>query len=589
MAFNIPLAEILRNLITDKYMPLFDYYGTEFKFKTICHISAFSYCLCECGIQHECLDVITESGDIEEGTLEKIVKCIVNGECEHVRNSATEYVQEARIYPLHIIAAVPVISKEIEAKIDYLSKEDIDRLRSGLLSMTPYGMAILRNNLNCLMSKRYYINPRVWMISRQTNWKGAKTAKFRMVSLEDFCAEKKACQILEDTVEKFGFGFTLICGALQSAFKQNRHEIIEFILSKRKWFERGFTASKCCELAILYDQPKYLPTLLEYAGDDERQSDTLCKICNSLERWDCKRVLSVEGCSIVNEEPTSKTEKINQLIYDFRRCAKGGLGELLEMYSPYYKSLPSTSLQKVVVNCWVDVMGSTHWDLEDDFFEHDFFFHMTDAVSLESWIDSLSDADYKYYDHSNVSTPLIDLMSEDKCYDIVSFRKCLEVYIYQNPDVHLHESVVKLGILSDERLFTEKPALPLHSGTYVSDGELHGLCGHDDRYVLNMTGPFLMECGFLVLDEVYELVESKKDELPQHVSIYVQNYSSKPKPLIVLSREKLRSHFKGRAIHQFVKDATIPILIRDYILLKPLLRCLPKELNGNNGSGWFSV
>ena len=574
-AAKMDAAEVLQNMITNKYMSQFDYVGTEFVFKTICHRGSFSYCICECGIQHEYLDYITEFGDIDENVFQKVVTCIANGKCEHagIGSMPSEYVQETRIYPLHILAAIPAISQEIEAQIESLSKDRVDRLRSGLLGITPYEMAILRNNLSYITSKRTYINPSVLMISRQTEANETATANFHKVSFHEFCVEESAHQILEDTVDNFGFGFTVIDSAPQAALQQNQTDSVEFIVSNRKWFKQGIGA-ECCALAVMYDQPKYLRKLLMYLSDDVRQSDRLCKLCNTLERWKCKTVLSENGCALVKEEPMSESAKKKELLYEFRSCRRGGLGELLEIYCPYFKSLPSTSLQKIIVNLWIEIIDSTHWDL-DDFFDHDFFYHLSDAVSLESWINTLSDVNHEY---SDGSTPLLDLISET-CDDILSFRRCLEMYIYQNPNVDLYESVVKLGIKSDKRFYSKKPSRHLYSGIYVIDGKPHGICGHDDNPVLNMTGPFLMECGFLVLDKVYKLVESRKDELPSKVYAYVQNYSSTPKTLKTLCRETLRRHFRGREIHRFVEIATIPQMIADYILLKPLFRCLPKDLN----------
>ena len=42
----------------------------------------------------------------------------------------------------------------------------------------------------------------------------------------------------------------------------------------------------------------------------------------------------------------------------------------------------------------------------------------------------------------------------------------------------------------------------------------------------------------------------------------------------------LRRRYKGRDIYRFVNSVKVPRLIKDEILLKPLLKCVPKDLLG---------
>ena len=122
---------------------------------------------------------------------------------------------------------------------------------------------------------------------------------------------------------------------------------------------------------------------------------------------------------------------------------------------------------------------------------------------------SLADANHEFMDGSS---PLLDLLSVRNIHSVdnfVNFRVCLEAYIYQNPDMELHKSAVQLGILADDRLFiahrTVMPYSFVESGTYFIDGKEHDICGYDD-FALNMTAPFLMECGFSV-SEKFNVIE----------------------------------------------------------------------------------
>ena len=179
------------------------------------------------------------------------------------------------------------------------------------------------------------------------------------------------------------------------------------------------------------------------------------------------------------------------------------------------------------------------------------------------------------------TSPSLDLLSVGFAYlsnNVVRFRSRLEVYIYLNPDMKLHKSAVERGIQADERLNQMPGSSNILLDTYIIDGKQHGAYGHDD-FALNMTAPFLMECGFPVSDIALKMVESRKSSLPLEEYNYIQHYVRNARSLKVLSRDTLRRHFVGQMIHKFVNNFAMPVSIKDYILLKPQLRCLPEDLN----------
>ena len=87
---------------------------------------------------------------------------------------------------------------------------------------------------------------------------------------------------------------------------------------------------------------------------------------------------------------------------------------------------------------------------------------------------------------------------------------------------------------------------------------------------------FLLECGYKiaghklhdVLDEISN-TESKSIEVA-----YIINYLEIPRSLQTCCRNTLRNHFRGRYIHRFVEVSGCPKKIKDFILLKDLLRCI---------------
>ena len=56
-----------RNLVANEYMRDFDY-GKGFSFQTVFYKTAYSYCCCPCGYEHEYMDYISDTGEINEET-----------------------------------------------------------------------------------------------------------------------------------------------------------------------------------------------------------------------------------------------------------------------------------------------------------------------------------------------------------------------------------------------------------------------------------------------------------------------------------------------------------------------------------------
>ena len=165
------------------------------------------------------------------------------------------------------------------------------------------------------------------------------------------------------------------------------------------------------------------------------------------------------------------------------------------------------------------------------------------------------------------------------------YRQTAELYIYGNSDIDDHLPFYA--------------ALPLDRNFYVNDnwdlfqtftntgipvvmdGEEHVIVGYDEEecFALNFMAPLLLECGYTVADKVAarEAVRVFENSLPTEVE-YIMLYLDTPKSLKYCCRHSLRRHFKGASIHRFVAASQIPKVLRDYILLKPLLRCIPEYL-----------
>ena len=566
-------------------MPQYDYQNSWFTFKTVCHTDAFSYCIYERGIAHEYVDYVSGTGDIREDLFENVVDCITNGQCQHVANAPPKYVHKARVHVLHIVAAVTGFSQELE-----IMEMDIENFfvggaissQSNLLRLAPYDMAILKDNLGATASEIIKYNPFAMLaISERENEK----VHFRRVSFEVLCVENNYFQIFANILAN---GLLSLDSALEAALKHNRTQIVELIVDNSKWFMMDVTGENyklCCKLAIKFDKPKYLHKLLKNLSGMPREFESVQTLAdcmayaNALERWECKTVLTEFENDHADVGQTDYSEKAKKdiLIKRLRRYLNRTkqYEESLTILYPYLKFLPISSVQKAILKLWIKVLC----DSVKPVYDQGFLKHSDEAESVEAFITSVVDVNHELIDGS---FPLLDLLSVEFMYyihSIANFRSCLAVYLYQNPDINLHKSAVELGIQADERFYSHMPYISsIHPGTYLIDGKQHGTFGHDD-FVLNATAPFLMECGFPVSDNALEMVESGKISLPMEEYDYIQNYAANARSLKVLSRDTPRKHFVGQMTHMFVNSVAMPVRIKDFILLKPLLRILPEELN----------
>ena len=538
---KMEVREILRKLITHENIPQYDYQNSWFAFKTVWHTDAFSYCLCKCGIDHEYVEyAISGTREIRENVFEKVVDCITNGECQHVANAPKKYVLETRVHALHIIAAVPGFSKELDMEIDKIFAGGYS-FYSNLLRLTPYDMVILKDNLGSFESKRIICNEHVRVISEREN----ERMHIRWVYFDVLCVERNNPQILANILDNRRFGLVSIQFAFEAAMKSKNTQMAELIVDNREWFMKDPTSENCrndcCKLAIKFDKPEYLLKLLKHLSDEpcdgykvpipclempnpprprkleiEHTLADCTAYANALERWECKDVITEfkTGCADVSQTDISEKAK----------------KDILRRY-PYGTKIASFA------------------DVNDTFMDGTF-----------QSLDFPSD-EFAYLSNA-----------------VVRFRSRLEVYIFLNPDMKLHKPAVERGIQADERLNQMPDSDALILNTYIIDGKQYGAYGHDD-FALNMTAPFLMECGFPVSDNALKMVESRKSSLPLEEYNYIQHYVRNARSLKVLSRDTLRSHFVGQMIHKFVNNFAMPVKIKDYILLKPQLRCLPEDLN----------
>ena len=106
------LRKEFRNLVTNQYMPGYDYKYKKYSFRTVHYVSNRKniYCMCACAYELEFLDFISDKGDIDEEMYERVVQNLIKGKCPHADSKRNEFVRETCTYAKHIAMAVGTLS-----------------------------------------------------------------------------------------------------------------------------------------------------------------------------------------------------------------------------------------------------------------------------------------------------------------------------------------------------------------------------------------------------------------------------------------------------------------------------------------------
>ena len=583
--------------MTGQYMRDFDYKRTKYSFRTLWFRSAYSYRFCSCGFQHEYLDYITESGSINEEIYEKVLLCVLAGHCPHVYNVPPEYIHETSIYGMHIAAATSTYGALKEAL------DPRNKITGTLFRLNAYQLSFIKNLTlaselkleACLLSKHSNI-----VEAKKLRTVNPETNKIQLEekSFIEYCVRKgKASALeLENIMDLSKPDFI---STLQIAFKYNLGELQELL--KRKWHKLGGIENileECCTLAVVYDKPEFLHFLLHRVSQHWRvhcNTDTgrnLCKMCDVLQRWNCKQVLLIKQ-NFLSGGTYNKLDALNTDITDVVKSIVNSLFtyNMRQEHMAVLRLIPNISsiLNHIegdrgsilhAYNCKsVDLdthlLAVTSVGKTDDSSSS-----MCDASLLKTIL--ALNVDVNHVDRNGMP-PLIHLLHLKRIWYNNLFRDAEELYIFENPDLDLHKTALLRGLRVDKVLYQmDTNNIPIVLGkrrTYIMDGKEHGLQGHDGSdLALNFMVPFLIECGFPMMEDCQGEFENEKDSLHPVEQVYITQCLQTPRSLLFISRDALRRHYKGRRVHRFVEMVNIPPTMKDFILLKPLLKCVPKKL-----------
>ena len=580
------VGRVFRNLVTNQYMPNFDYINTEFKFQTVFHRSSYSYCICICGFEHEYLDYISDSGDVDEEIYQKVLESIINGECPHVNKVPQEFVKETMIYGIHITVAVGTRNA---LGIDKFNSPYPDIQYGNLFNLDPYMMAIIkRKQVDTSIDVMKYFTatatpvfgPVLLIQAKRSRQDGTDT-----VCLEDFlpviqfCVRYKHIQLLKSYLHLDGLNMR-IENDLEYTFQHKLFDIQEILLQDKDIFLSSYETTKsCCKLAIICNQPMALKQLLKYLSYHTRGKTRsqynkidctiatfmLSKTCYALGRLACKEILSEYGYYRLEPSEMTISDQVQILL------------DLLFESNDYTKDLIIPSFKQIPNLSGYMNIGGDHKKRTCLHRYNKHIWKHNKSQILKTILDfgaSVNGTD------TDGKTPLTHLLSTLTylCYH-PNFRLSAELYIYENPEVALNKLAVYYGMQADEHLvYLQKNKTPVWqnlqmASEYIMDGQIHATFGHDDTdsFVFNFMSPLLIECGFPISIEAQGYLERRKENLHPTVVTYIQICLETPRSLALKCRDTLRNHHKGRKIHKFLEKSEIPEIIKDFILLKPLI------------------
>ena len=307
----------------------------------------------------------------------------------------------------------------------------------------------------------------------------------------------------------------------------------------------------CLLSVLMYNNQNLLKQVLDVLDLNDRNGNTFISKCCTLlqKRGECTNLLHhhcvIEPVSMSREE---HIHTIFALFCMFYKVFKDELYSLLETAPGIQQGFVRVALLKQI-----------------PFFRRYMYGHRNCIVKLAWTIIEIGNSESLISD-SEIIVPQLQKMLKYNFQYGMSKREAKELLVAENVDFEN-----EIGCIWEAPLYKVRPY------NYITDVREHGLYGHDgEDLALNYLCPFLLECGYQIpsstLLDILDKKINKDSKSTKHA--YINNYLDTPRSLQTCCQNTLRNHFRGRHIHRFVEVSGCPQKIKDFILLKHLLRCI---------------
>ena len=558
-----------RNLVTNQFMENINYSREKYSFLTVFYRSGSTYRCCSCAQNHEYLEYISDTGEIDENVYENIVKSLANGKCPHADTVPKYQLVPTSVTALHIAAAVGTYRAVKENRYICFSYA---HMRVGqIFNLYPFDTAMLNNQTNiCNLLADYWLSHGHGPISvpYASTVNDHSSLHVQEVSRLEICVRQRNNHLLQAITTSFskipGFGDTGLRNislilvprtglayALQFTMKHQLVELQQTLLQYMELLKKYYLLSvelrnDCLLSVLMYNDHKLLDQMLTFL--DSNDDIFISKCCMVLQkRGECTNLLHYHRD--IRPVSMSKEEHIHTLFtlfcmfyHDF----KDELYRLLETAPGIQDGFIKVSLLKQIPSfrrCYHDMctVQVVHTIIEIGTSE--------DLVS-----------------NTEIIVPQLRVMLKYHSTYGMCIREAIELLVNENVEIDIDIE----NIVNGERRVSKN----VHRGEsyhYITDLREHGLYGHyGEDLALNYLCPFLYECGFQISRRILlEILHKKfkKDSKSTELA-YINTYLDTPRSLQTCCRNTLRKHFRGRYIHRFVEVSQCPKKIKDIILLK---------------------
>ena len=576
---------IFRKLVTNVYIPNFDYQNTKFAFKTVHYFpeNAIMYRCCPCAFEHEYLDYIGIDGQIDEEMYNKIEQSIVDGQCPHVNQAKEDEISTTEISSI----TIPLVLGTTGVQIDHHTLVQYKRggLKCSSLTLAnPLKVAIIKN-LSTPSSAVVSFLAAVSDLEpcEQRSMENKCEAVVKSENVLSVCIRNKNLnEKLLEALPLHKITPDVLRSAFQSRDRNLFHTLSQKILSQKILSVDGSSyvsslkeprSKECCRLAIVYNLSEILQEHIRRSlfFKNKNELDSFLKTCFLLDRHRCKDfILTCSEYELRKELPLSES-------------VKGKLQLLLEFYD-------DTEIRDEILNSLTPVPGPVDYREQEEFLQAFATREFQRSNNIEV-ITKLLDLGSDLYSISRSSGDIINALLQEGFGRCRGFRQRLELLLYENPNIKDGESLMKTGLKFDALAYLHNSlavALAFEPNRFLMDAQYHSRLVHaEEEFTLNFLVPLLSYCGVQCSANV---LMSHKKSLAMSLFIFVDEYLhpaedvylkqmlDNPRSLKLRCRDVLRKHFQGRKIHRYAEVIDMPKPIKDFILLKPVLKTLTDDL-----------
>ena len=590
-----------RKMVTNQFMENVEYMREKYSFLTVFSKSdstlalGSTYRCCSCAHDHEYLEYILDTGEVNEKLFDKIVKSLAIGKCHHADAVSKDQLVSTSITGLHIAAAVGTeraIKENLERCCRYMTD-------FGIFNLHPFDTAMVKKQTNvCNLFVIYWLSHDAgYLYTPHMVMVNGKSLLCQQVSRLEFCVRQANNELLKTITtnlsENPGFGEngirniqwiltpatpnTDLAHALQLTMKYQlvplQHTLVQYmqLLSKYDILTEEIR-SDCLLSVLMYNNHMLLEQMLICLDlNDSNVYIFISQCCMVLQnRENCTKLLQQHR--IIRPVSMTKEEHIDiifTLFGMFYNDFKSELNGLLESAPGVHKRFIKVSLLKLIPS------------FRRYTYDHDICIaHIVQTIIEQGETETL-------IRDAKIIVPQLQKMLNKYLKYNLRHREAVEILINENVDIDTEKAIEH-----DQKFSLD---LELRIGRFyqcIADAREHGVYGHDgEDLVLNYLCPFLLACGYDVprrcLLDILDRASDRKSKSADHAYFknypdtpnsaeiaFIKNYLDTPRSLLAYCRNSLRKHFRGRYIYKFVEVSGCPQKIKDIILLKYLLRSI---------------